>query len=622
MRYRRHIDGLRAVAILPVVGYHLDLPLFSGGFTGVDIFFVISGFLITSMIVSDLDNRQFSIMDFYRRRALRILPAYVAMIAAVIAAAWFLMLPEEALSLGRTVIAASIFASNFYFWKVTGYFNPGVEDEPLIHTWTLSTEEQFYLVLPWVLILIAGVLRRRYGSAILVLAIASFGLSVAGLSYGPTGTFYLLPTRAWEFGLGGLAAIWSLETRVNSRLSRNLLSLLGLGLIGYGILALGPESPFPGVNALFPVVGAVLLISMADGTVTGNVLSTRPVVAIGRISYSLYLWHWPIIVFYKIAVGPQLSVAQIVMLAAVSVMVAGLSYRFIEQPFRTQRMRTRPAIRVNLVALVSILATVGAGIAVVRNASDWGAYPAEIRRVSSYMDYREHMAIHPCFVHQRTPGQFEAFDPETCLATPDTSKPTYLIAGDSHAEHLMPAFAEHYPEVNMEAAGGTGCRPLIQQRGDWYCPQIMRLAIDKRIPEGGIDGVILSARWEADEFERLHETVDFLSRYVDRIVILGPTPEYLDSFPKLLARGLIRDRTDMSPYANPEVPELDAEMAAEDWGPKVRYISMYDLLCADGCPSYTEGGVPFHPDYGHYTREAAVEVMDKLDALGLIPPQG
>ncbi|MCR9086611.1 MAG: acyltransferase [Rhodobacteraceae bacterium] len=621
MRYRRHIDGLRTVAILPVVAFHLELSPFHGGFTGVDVFFVISGFLITSMIVDELRQGRFSLMEFYKRRALRILPAYVAMIAAVVIAAYFLMLPGEARSLGLTVAAASAFLSNVYFWRVTDYFNPNTASEPLIHTWTLSVEEQFYILLPILLVLVARFLWGRFGPAVILIGLLSFGLSIVGLRLDATGTFYLLPTRAWEFGLGALAAIYALETRVTSPNLRAAGALLGVALIGYGVFGLGPESVFPGPNALFPVLGAVLLIVCAEGTAVGTVLSTKGFVGIGKISYSLYLWHWPIIVFYRIAFGPVLGPGDVVLLLVLSFAVTVLSYVYIEQPFRTPGMRRRRAARVVATAGGTLAATIALGLVVFQMSDRWGAYGPEVRRIAAYADYRLHNPVHPCMVHARLPGQFEAFDPARCLPAPDGDGPAWLLVGDSHAEHLMAAFEQQFPGATIQSAGASGCRPLTRQQGDWFCPQLMRLALDSHVPEGGLDGVILSGRWVEGDLDRLRETVTFLEPYVDRVVLLGPTVEYLDSFPKLLARGAIHGNTDMSRFLDPDAAALDARMRAIPWGPKTQYVSMIDLICDDGCPLFADGDVPFHADYGHYTGAAAVDVARRLDVAGLIAPR-
>ncbi|WP_299841270.1 acyltransferase family protein [uncultured Jannaschia sp.] len=614
MKYRPHIDGLRTVAIAPVVLFHADVALFSGGFTGVDIFFVISGFLITSLIVEEIAEDRFTIWNFYKRRFLRILPAYLVVIAAVVAASWFVLFPEETRALGRSVAAASLFVSNFYFWQSSDYFAPDVATAPLLHTWTLAVEEQYYLLLPLFLLLVARFLGRRYVVPIIVVSVLSFGLSVWGAVRYDSATFYLLPTRAWEFGLGSLAAVAGLADRGSARM-RVTGALLGTALVAWSIFGLDEHATFPGANAIYPALGAMLLIACAEGTPVGRVLSTRLVVAIGRISYSLYLWHWPIIVFWKLRIDPALDVRDVAAICALSLLAAGLSYVFVEEPFRGRSMRLRPAFAVNATALGGLALAAGLGGGLVVGAEGWGGHSAEVRRIASYVDYRTDLEVHPCLIHARVPGQDRAFDPETCLPA-DPTRPTLLVMGDSHAEHLMPAIEEALPDLNLQFAASTGCTPTIDVEGEWYCPQVIGPVLREHVPQGGIDTVLLSTRWEAEDIEPLQETVDYLLTYVDRVVILGPTPEYLTSFPAILARNLHRDDAHMSRFLDPGIRALDHRMAGTDWN-GASYVSLYDLICPDECRLLTKGGVPYLADYGHYTRASAREIVADLTERGV-----
>ncbi|WP_299819441.1 acyltransferase family protein [uncultured Jannaschia sp.] len=611
MKYRPHIDGLRTVAIVPVVLFHADVALFSGGFTGVDVFFVISGFLITSLIVEEIAEDRFTIWTFYKRRFLRILPAYLVVIAAVVAASWFVLFPEETRALGRSVAAASLFVSNFYFWQFSDYFAPDVATAPLLHTWTLAVEEQYYLLLPLFLLLVARVLGRRYVVPIVAVSLLSFGLSVWGAVRYDSATFYLLPTRAWEFGLGSLAAVAGLADRGSARW-RGIGATLGTALVAWGIFGLDEDVVFPGANAIYPALGAMLLIACAEGTPVGRVLGARPFVAIGRISYSLYLWHWPIIVFWKLRIDPALDAWDVAAICALSLLAAGFSYTLVEEPFRGRTMRRRPAFAVNATALGGLALAAGLGGGLVAGAEIWGGHSAEVRRIASYVDYRTDLEVHPCLIHARVPGQDRAFDPDTCLPT-DPTRPTLLVMGDSHAEHLMPALEETFADLNLQFAASTGCTPTIDVAGDWYCPRVIGPVLREHVPRGGIDTVLLSTRWEAEDIEPLRDTVDYLLTHVDRVVILGPTPEYLTSFPAILARNLRRDGAHMTRFLDPELRALDRRMANTDWG-GASYVSLYDLICPDECRLLTEGGVPYLADYGHYTRASAREIVADLRA--------
>ena len=609
MRYRPHIDGLRAVAIVPVVLMHAGVAMFSGGFTGVDVFFVISGFLISSLIVEEIGQGRFTLGGFYKRRALRILPAYLVMLAAVLATSWFTLFPTETRALGQSVTAASLFVSNIHFLRSAGYFDPALEDSLLLHTWTLSVEEQFYLLLPVFLILVARLFSSRWALALLAVSLASFALNLWGVTRYEAATFFSLPTRAWEFGLGALAAVTGLVSLGGAR-TRGIGAAAGAALIAWGVFGLSEDSAFPGANAIFPALGAVLLIAFAEGNLAGRVLGSAPVVAVGRISYSLYLWHWPIIVFWKMQMRPVLRPQDVAVIVALSLVAAALSYRFVEEPFRRPELRRRPAMQVNGTALASLALAASIGGVLVFENEAWGrGYPPELDRIASYADYRSDRQIHPCLIHALAGGA-GAFDPKRCLAS-DAGSPTLLVLGDSHAEHLVSAIEEAYPGTNVQFAGATGCRPTVDLVGDWYCPAVLRPVIHEHLPRGEVDVLLVSARWTADDIEPLRRSVDHFLRYVHEVLILGPTPEYLDGFPMILARGMRLGRSDPERLLDPAVRELDRRMAAMDWG-GARYVSMYDLICPHACRHLTEDGVPYHWDYGHYTSAAAREVVADL----------
>jgi peptidoglycan/LPS O-acetylase OafA/YrhL len=619
MQYRPHIDGLRTVAVIPVLLFHVDAVLVPGGFTGVDIFFVISGFLITSLIVKEIEEGRFSILEFYKRRALRILPAFLVMIAFVLALTWPLLFPEETRAFALSLVAATLFVSNIYFWQTSGYFDADVETAPLLHTWTLSVEEQFYLLLPVFLILVWRFFGRRFALAIVAVSVLSFVVSLWGVSNRGTAAFYLLPTRAWEFGIGGLAAVSGLGAKgrfaLPGTLPRTLLAVAGAVLVVWGFVMLDGDSPFPGANALWPAVGAMLLIAFSEGTVVGRLLSLRPMTAIGKISYSVYLWHWPLVVFWRIEAPPMADWIRYAVLISLSLALGALSYYFVEQPFRRPGIRRASAPRVNGVALASLAVTATAGALVAANAERWGNLSPKVREIADYIEYRSEIDIHPCLIHARVPGQDKAYDPEVCLSE-DGHRPTVLVLGDSFTEHLIPAFVEVYPEFNFQAAAGTGCRPLVGLEGNWYCPRVIRPVLEDHIPSSDIDAVILAARWKPQDIRALKATVDYLADHVDEVVVFGPSPEYIDSFPRLLARAL-RNGTGfegLDHYLDPEVLALERRMRDIDWSP-ASYVSVFDLVCPDGCLITTSEGVPYHSDYGHFTRAAAKEVAERL-ALG------
>ena len=305
-RYRRDIDGLRAIAILPVLLFHAHVPGFSGGYVGVDIFFVISGFLITGIIAREVDEQRFSLVHFYERRFRRIMPALSLMILAVLAAACWLYLPGDIEGVPKSALAATLFASNLWFFTDTGYFAGGADVKPLLHTWSLAVEEQFYIGFPILLMLVARFAARWRGLIVGAIAAISLALAIA-LQRDTSGfTFYLLPTRAWELFAGALLALGAIPA-ARARWLREALAWSGLLSVAFAVIFYTRETVFPGITALPPVLGAALLLHSAPGTSVGRLLSMPLFVGVGLISYSLYLWHWPLIVFTEYATDAALT---------------------------------------------------------------------------------------------------------------------------------------------------------------------------------------------------------------------------------------------------------------------------------------------------------------------------
>lgn len=331
MKYRPEIDGLRAVAVLPVIAYHAGLPGFSGGFVGVDVFFVISGYLITGILAGDLAAGRFSVARFYERRARRILPALFVVLALSAVAAQLLLMPPAFRDFSASVFAVVLFLSNMLFISEVDYFAPAAENTPLLHTWSLAVEEQFYILFPLILWLLWRIGRgRALAWGVLAVTLASLVFSEWAWRSNPAASFYFLPSRAWELGAGALCALVPLRPRAGAR---QVLGLAGLAAIAVAVGFYDRSVPFPSLWALLPVGGAVALI-LAEGGAAGRLLSLRPMVAIGLISYSAYLWHYPLFVFVRLAWGGDPGVLAMSGLGLLSLGLAALSWRYVERPFR------------------------------------------------------------------------------------------------------------------------------------------------------------------------------------------------------------------------------------------------------------------------------------------------
>ncbi len=342
MHYRSEIDGLRALAVLPVILYHAGLPGFPAGFVGVDVFFVISGYLISSILLNELQAGTFTLSGFYERRARRILPALFLVLATCLPLAWWLLLPHELEGFARSLIAVILFLSNLLFWQESDYFAAEAELIPLLHTWSLAVEEQFYLLFPLLLLLGWRLGKTRLTVLIVLVATLSLAFSEWLWRVDAGANFYGLPSRAWELMLGALAALYLHQRPQPGGWLAQGLALLGLALVLGSAMLLDNSLPFPSLYALLPTVGATLIILFATpNNGAGKLLSLPPLVGVGLISYSAYLWHQPLLVFARIQPYREPDAWLLGTTAALSLLLAWLSWRFVERPFRVRQRFSR-----------------------------------------------------------------------------------------------------------------------------------------------------------------------------------------------------------------------------------------------------------------------------------------
>ena len=631
--YRSEIDGLRSLAIVPVVCYHAGIAALPGGFTGVDVFFVISGFLITGLILGDMGaggeasaggTGRFSIADFYKRRALRIMPALVVTLVATAFAAWAIMLPNEFIATGRSLVAAALFVSNIHFWLGAGYFEATSELKPLLHTWSLAVEEQFYIFFPLLLIAVARWGGRRFRLWIGLASAGSFALCMVAVHISPAATFFLLPTRGWELGLGALIAAGGVP-RITSARAREVAAAAGILLIGLGVFTIAKGDVFPSWNALYPCLGAGLVLACGAGTAAGRLLSLAPLVYIGRISYSLYLWHWPVIVFERMLRGPDLTPARTAEVIALSFLLAVLSFNLVEKPFRTPGVRRLPAWRVLRPAAAGILGMAVLGGAIAATGGSWRNYPPEVLQIAAYTGYpaSDRYAYQfgsgdGCSFSGYTGGSYKR---EACLQlAPD--RPNYLVIGDSHAGALWRAITLAYPQVHVIHAWVSGCRPLLNAEGEAPCRETMNFLLGEFVPSHRIDGIIIAGRWRTTDFDELVPTLRHLSHFVPRIVVFGPTVEYKGEFPLLLAQKRLNGDPNLTRNAiDPSKKPLSDAIGKLVVTEKAAYVPTYDLICPPGAPCLetTPEGAPMQFDYGHLTFEGAKAVVRRAGNLMPVP---
>jgi peptidoglycan/LPS O-acetylase OafA/YrhL len=442
--YRPDIDGLRALAILPVILYHAKIGC-PGGFVGVDVFFVISGFLITSLIIKEQNKGEFTLISFWERRIRRILPAIATVVFASIVAGWFVFAPVDLEQLGKSVVAQSALLANVFFYRQScvggGYFDPGSDAKTLLHTWSLAVEEQFYLSFPLLLVLLGKNRSNTRTLLIFCIAVASLALSVVG-SYRYAGAaFYLLPTRAWELLLGSLAAL--MQGRLTAdRLVAHLLGCWGIVLIFCGVVFYNKETRFPGLAAVLPCMGAWLIIISSDSrpSSVGKILSLKPLVFIGLISYSLYLWHWPLLVFLQYLDFNKDSETFVfrAALLVVSGLLATLSWKYIETPFRQRRVLKKTS-QVFTFAGAVFVALFLSGIFLFRS----HGVPSRLSRKGleiyksqtqvASLSQNQKAFLNDVSLDQAVQGQF----PE--IGSGNSNAPvSFLVWGDSHATAITP----------------------------------------------------------------------------------------------------------------------------------------------------------------------------------------
>ncbi|WP_415897511.1 acyltransferase family protein [Neptuniibacter sp. QD57_21] len=355
MNYRPEIDGLRAIAIIPVILFHAGFSVFSGGFVGVDVFFVISGYLITTIIFQEMTEGKFSIWSFYERRAKRILPALFIVTLLCIPFAWLWMLPSEFKDFSQSIAGVATFTSNIFFWRESGYFEDPAELKPLLHTWSLAVEEQFYIFYPPLLLILYKLVPKRLFIIIALITLCSLCLSQWASSAYASANFYLLPTRAWEMGIGALVALHLQNNKVQKQNLdllpsesswqlpwQQVISLLGISLITYSILFFDKNTPFPSVWALIPVLGTAFIILAAnEKTLVGKLLSHKSLVGIGLVSYSAYLWHQPIFAFARIRIIDGVTEWVFVGLIVLTFVLSVVTYFLIENPVRKSKSYSR-----------------------------------------------------------------------------------------------------------------------------------------------------------------------------------------------------------------------------------------------------------------------------------------
>jgi peptidoglycan/LPS O-acetylase OafA/YrhL len=638
-KHRADIDGLRAVAIAAVLAYHFGLRV-PGGYGGVDVFFVISGFLITGIIKSELEAGTFSLAQFYVRRIRRILPALTVCLVVTTAFATAVLFPLDFKDYARSLLSALVSISNFYFMQRTGYFDSEATSRPLLHTWSLGVEEQFYAAFPLLLIFLFSSHRKAVAAALAVLASTSLAWSAWRVEAAPDAAFYSTIGRVWELMIGALLAFGILP-QLTSRLSRELTAALGAAMIAYGYMFYTDATPFPGIAALPFCLGAALIIhagTTPGQTTIGRILSFPPMVALGLISYSVYLWHWPLLVLsgYRF---PELFARDVTQamdarlaLAALSLVLGALSWWLIEQPFRRMPM---PRKTVFTSAAISTLVLVLLSVVMREKAAAFQGWPADIATIQ----FRKTLAGSSFGLKQAHGWPSHTYKLGATAETSDT-----LLWGDSFAEALIPGFMQYSQQTGQELilAGYPGCPPLpdlaFHKRENGSVCTRHNAAVLKKALGPTIKRVVIAACWsclassvgrdssgrpaivsdgseteDGQVFASTFETlVKRLAEHNKNVVIIGPVPRQKFDVATGIARHIA--------WSAPLPPELTFGEFLQQKSlvlpvfarlaklPNVRVLYPNAVLCHGGSCAYSDDGKPLYSDRGHLNARGAMDL--------------
>lgn len=616
--YRPDIDGLRAFAVIPVVLFHFKIfpDYVGGGFVGVDIFFVISGYLITGIIFAGINDGSYSLTRFYDRRIRRIFPALISLYLLCIVFAFFLNFPSEAGTLSLSIIASTFFVSNIFFYERSGYFERDSETNPLLHTWSLSVEEQFYVLFPIVVFAIRRFSPRTRILAIAVIALASFVYAEYMVHTNASAAFYLVQFRTWELAVGALLAIGALPT-ISRRWIAEVIGAVGMVMVCGSFVFLSRTQPFPGAAALAPCVGAAAVIYSGANNLTlvRRLLSLPPLLFVGLISYSLYLVHWPAIVFFRLFHEPSRIEKSSLVVACI--VLAALSLKFVEKPFRKSRRLSEP--KGTLIAGGVAMATVMiASLLLVPCMEAFWKYPAKALEVMAYAKIDEsHMRVGTCFVTAGYADDFEKNEKDNCLSL-RSDRPNYLVIGDSHAAHLWSGLQTTYPSINFLQATASGCRPVVGEGGEEHCTGMVRYIYDKFLPNNHVDGIIISARWDAKDLPELVTSVRQIGSYVSRVIVVGPIVQYVQPLPRILARAILLNEPESefaARYRLTAQAETDRLFASTLKAEGIEYLSAYKSICDPQCQLWADADVPLQFDDDHLTRQGSVYLAKKFGAV-------
>ncbi len=632
MQYRDDIDGLRAVAVILIVFFHVRLSNVPGGFIGVDVFFVISGFLITSLISREIAQDRFSFRDFYLRRLRRLGPALLVTVALTLLAGWFILPPVLYQTTAQAALATLLSVSNILFWQETGYFDVAAAYKPLLHTWSLSVEEQFYLI--WPAALLAG---ARYLSkqglliAISLISLVSLWFSQMLLVEHASASFFLTPFRMFAFGAGAVLALTHWQAR--NVVTANIASFAGLLVIFYVAGNLPETAPFPGINGAIPVIGTALMIYAGPSAVMNRAIALAPVRYIGRISYSVYLLHWPLIVYYVFLFGQAQTTLQVLGLIAVTLVAGAVMYHLVEVPFRKKRQGLF-VVRHGALGWGSLAAAIVVGSFSWQINAERGypsRYAPEIRGLFAALNdaVDERADASGEFDCNATVNSRDIYFDVFADCLPPGADALIVVLGDSHAADVYMGLTAAYPDQNIVQLTGNGCNLAQSPEQKVFCAPYIRFWqtwLDENATR--IRAVIYSQsagslvsrgaggieRPDPARIDRLATTLEQLQIAEVPFIFWGPRPKLRPTIDVAIA-GSADLNALRTYYAEADFSidfTLDRHLERYFANRPIQYVSSARELCAYQCPTLTNDDQLFVVDYGHWTLAGAVQAAQQV----------
>lgn len=622
MIYRKEIDGLRALAVLPVILFHAGFATFSGGFVGVDIFFVISGYLITTIIVGEIERGSFSLIKFYERRARRILPALFFMMLCTLPFAWYWMLPNQLAQFSETLIAVPLFYSNILFYLTSGYFEAASELKPLLHTWSLAVEEQFYVLFPLFLLFSWRLGKTQIVLLLLLIALTSMLVAQWGSLTHPSFTFFLLPTRGFELLIGSLISLSINPQKIKESFSQSLcqfLSISGLLLIVYAIVSFNDKTPYPSLYTLAPTLGAsLILVFSSSQDVVGKLLGSKIFVGIGLISYSTYLWHQPLLAFARLKGFSELTSTNLLIILGSTVLLGYLSWRFVERPFRDAKIISLK--KFTILSLVLTIMFVGMGFYGYKNEGLLSRFPIEAQLYVQYNDFKNwYIPVRKDQCHLQDINSIKHAD--ICY---ENKRPLIALWGDSHASALYPGLKKLQEQYNFGVSQLTaaGCPPLsdINKQSRLNCDLINTQNLQD-LSKANPDIVILHSAWQYANNEliknKLNDLLDKISISLPntKIIIFGPVVRWAVSPQHSSFLFWLTNKNVPVPnrLSGTVLTEMEVLLEQISISRNIKYISLSKIMCnEDGCISRLGNNINdfMQIDSSHLSKAGSEFIMD------------